>query len=153
MNIPKIYLASPLRFSPEYRSHREKIKTRLVQLGYDVLDPWEQPFSKAIREASRIEDYHERTAAFSRLSRDVGSVNEQAIRECDILVAVLDGTEVDSGTAAELGFAVRLGKRSYGLRTDWRDSGEFGLPVNLQLLWFIERSGGKLFRRIEDIEF
>ncbi len=70
-----------------------------------------------------------------------------------MLLAVLDGAEVDSGTAAEAGFAVGLRKRCSGLRTDWRDSGEFGLPVNLQVLHFIERSGGKLFRKIEEIEF
>ncbi len=68
-------------------------------------------------------------------------------------VAVLDGAEIDSGTALEIGFAVGIGRRSYGLRTDWRDSGEFGLPLNLQVLHFIERSGGKLFRSIEEIQF
>ena len=57
-------------------------------------------------------------------------------------------------TAAEIGFAVGIGKRCYGLRTDWRDCGDYvGLPVNLQVLHFIEKSGGKLFRRIEEIEF
>jgi hypothetical protein len=39
------------------------------------------------------------------------------------------------------------------LGTDWRDSGEFGLPVNLQVLHFIEKSRGSLFRSIEEIEF
>jgi len=83
--MPKIRLASPLGFSPEFKPYREKIKTRLVQLGYEVFDHWEQSFSKAIREVSQIEDDHERKAAFARLSKDVGSVNEQAIRECDVL--------------------------------------------------------------------
>ena len=80
-------------------------------------------------------------------------MNENAIRECDILLAVLDGAEVDSGTAAEVGFAVGIGKSVFGLRTDWRDSGEFGLPLNLQVLHFIEKSGGSLFRSIEEIGF
>jgi len=149
----KIYLASPLGFSHEYKPYLERIKARLVQLGTEVFDPWEQPFSKAIREASRIENHDERLAAYTRLAKDIGAVNEDAIRDCDILLGVLDGAEVDSGTASEIGFAVGIGKRSHGLRTDWRDSGEFGLPVNLQVLHFIEKSGGKLFRRIEDIEF
>jgi len=139
-NMPKIYVASPLGFSPEYRSYREKIKARLVQLGYEIFDPWEQPFSKAIREASGIKDYHNRISAFTRLARDIGSVNEKAIRECDILLVVLDGAEVDSGTAAEIGFAVGIGKRCYSLRTDRRDSGEFGLPLNLQVLHFTEKT-------------
>ncbi|MGO9116549.1 MAG: nucleoside 2-deoxyribosyltransferase [Desulfomonilaceae bacterium] len=151
--MPKIYLASPLGFSPEYRSYLKRIKARLVQLRYQVFDPWAQPFSKAIREASKIEEYHERLAAFTRLARDIGSVNENAIRECDMLLAVMDGAEVDSGTAAEVGFAAGIGKSVFGLRTDWRDSGEFGLPLNLQVLHFIINSGGRLFRGIEEIEF
>lgn len=151
--MPKIYLASPLGFSPEFRSYLERIKARLHELGYEVFDPWEQPFAKAIREASKIENHDERIAAFARLARDIGHANENGIRESDILLGVLDGPDLDSGTVAEIGFAVGIGKRSHGLRTDWRDSGEFGLPMNLQVLHFIETSGGKLFRRIEDIEF
>jgi len=60
---------------------------------------------------------------------------------------------LDSGTVSEIGFGAGLGKKCYGLRTDVRDSGEFdGLPFNLQVLYWIEASGGRLFRRIEDIE-
>jgi nucleoside 2-deoxyribosyltransferase len=151
--MPKIYLASPLGFSPELKPYLERVKARLVELGYEVFDPWEQPFSKAIREASRIENHDDRLAAYTRLAQEIGAANENGIRESDTLLAVLDGAEVDSGTAAEVGFAVGIGRRAYGLRTDWRDSGEFGLPLNLQILHFIERSGGKLFRSIEEIEF
>lgn len=66
-------------------------------------------------------------------------MNEKAIRECDILLRVLDGAEVDSGTASEVGFAGGIGKLCYSLGTDWRDSGEFGLRLNLQVLHFIEK--------------
>ena len=148
----KIYLASPLGFSPENKPYLEKVKARLHELGYEVFDPWEQPFSKAIREASRIEDYHERLEAYTSLAKDIGIANENAIRECDLLLGVLDGLEVDSGTVVEIGFAAGIAKRCYVLRTDWRDSGEFGLPLNLQVLHFIEMSGGRLFRSIEEIE-
>jgi nucleoside 2-deoxyribosyltransferase len=151
--MPKIYLASPLGFSPNLKPYLERIKARLTQLGYDVFDPWAQPFSKAIREASHIENHDDRFAAFARLAQEIGATNENAIRESDIFLGVLDGAEVDSGTAAEIGFAMATGKRCFGLRTDWRDSGEFGLPMNLQVLWFIEKSVGRLFRSIEEIEF
>jgi nucleoside 2-deoxyribosyltransferase len=151
--MPKIYLASPLGFSPELRPYLERVKTRLHQLGCEIFDPWEQPFARAIREASGIEDYQERIGAFTRLAQQIGAANENGIRESDILLAVLDGTDVDSGTAAEMGFAVGVAKPVFGLRTDWRDSGEFGLALNLQVLHFIKTSGGSLFRRIEDIEF
>jgi hypothetical protein len=42
---------------------------------------------------------------------------------------VLDGLELDSGTVSEIGFAAALGKKCYGLRTDFRNSGDFeGFP-------------------------
>jgi nucleoside 2-deoxyribosyltransferase len=150
--MPKVYLASPLGFSPELKPYLERVKTRLHQLGYEVFDPWAQPFSKEIREASGISDHDERIRAFIRLAKEIGAPNENRIRESDILLGVLDGAEVDSGCAAEIGFAMAIRKKCFGLRTDWRDSGEFGLPLNLQVLNFIERSGGKLFRSIEEIE-
>jgi len=151
----KVYVASPLGFSPELKPYLERVKTRLQQLGYEVFDPWSLlHFGEAIREASLIENYDERVKAYTRLAKDIGAANENGICESDILLAVLDGTEPDSGTSGEIGFAAGIGKRCFGLRSDWRDCGDFiGLPVNLQLLWFIERSGGRLFRRIEDIEF
>ena len=76
------------------------------------------------------------------------------IRACDIVLGVLDGLELDSGTVSEIGFAAALGKKCYGLRTDFRNSGDFeGIPINLQVLYFIESSGGKLFRTIDAISF
>jgi hypothetical protein len=40
------------------------------------------------------------------------------------------------------------------LRTDFRNSGDFdGIPINLQVLYWIESSGGRLFRRIDEIKF
>jgi nucleoside 2-deoxyribosyltransferase len=125
----------------------------LHELGFEIFNPWEQPFSKAIREASRIENHDDRLAAYTRLAHDIGAANENGIRESDTLLAVLDGAEVDSGCAAEIGFAVGIAKPVFGLRTDWRDTGEFGLPINLQILHFIEKSGGRLFRSIEEIQF
>jgi len=150
--MPRIYLASPLGFSLELKPYLEKIKAHLRQLGYEIFDPWEQPFSQAIRDASGIADHDDRFAAYARLAKEIGATNENGIRESEILLAVLDGTDVDSGTAAEIGFAMAIGKICHGLRTDWRDTGEFGLPINLQVLHFIQESGGKLFRRIEEIE-
>ncbi len=53
-----------------------------------------------------------------------------------------------------IGFSAALGKRCYGLRTDFRNSGDFeGIPLNLQVLYSIESSGGSLLRRINEISF
>jgi hypothetical protein len=86
------------------------------------------------------------------MAERIGRANEDMIRSCDIVLGVLDGPELDSGTVSEIGFAAALGKRCYGLRTDVRDCEEFdGLPFNLQVLYWIESSGGKLFRNVEEI--
>lgn len=150
-----VYLASPLGFSPETRPYLERIKKRLGDLDCEVFDPWAQTqFAAAIAQAHALTDYGERAAAFAAIATGIGRVNEDGIRGAQLLLAVLDGAEVDSGTASELGFAAALGKRCYGLRTDIRDCGDFtGIPVNLQVLHFIATSGGRLFRTIDAIAF
>ncbi len=150
-----VYLASPLGFSPETRPYLERIKSRLGDLGCHVFDPWEQTeFTAAIGQAHALTGYGERCKAFAAIAAGIGRINEAGIRGAGIVLAVLDGAEVDSGTASELGFAAALGKRCYGLRTDIRDCGDFtGIPVNLQILHFIAMSGGRLFRTIDEIIF
>lgn len=54
-----------------------------------------------------------------------------AIMESDIVIAVLDGADVDSGVAFECGYAKALGKPVLGVRTDYREGAERG--VNLML--------------------
>jgi len=51
------------------------------------------------------------------------------VREADVVVAVLDGADVDSGTALEMGVAYERGIPIVGLRTDYRESQDRG--VNL----------------------
>ena len=92
--------------------------------------------------------------ALKDIGMQIGKVNEEMIRPGDTVLGVMGGPELDSGTASEIGFAAALGKKCYGLRTDFRNSEDFdGIPVNLQVLCWIESSGGRLFRRIEEIRF
>ncbi len=149
-----VYLASPLGFSHEWRSYRDKIRQRLTQIGCRVLDPWEQTYHSAIEEAGAIQDWTARVAAFRDMARQIGKANDDMIRSCDVVLGVLDGAELDSGTVSKIGFAAAVGKACHGLRTDFRDCGDFdGQPFNLQVLYWIESSGGRLFRCIEEIVF
>jgi len=50
--------------------------------------------------------------------------NLQALNECDIMVAMLDGSSVDDGTAWEIGYFFMQGKKILGIRTDFRRAGE-----------------------------
>lgn len=45
------------------------------------------------------------------------------LKETDVVIAVIDGCEIDSGVAAELGIASTMGKTIYALYTDTRQQG------------------------------
>lgn len=77
-----VYLASPLGFSPEWKTYRDRIKQRLHDLGCTVLDPWEGPFGPAIAEASAMQDWPSRVAAFKDIAMKIGKANEEMIRSC-----------------------------------------------------------------------
>lgn len=60
--------------------------------------------------------------------------NLQALDECDLMVAILDGAQVDDGTAWEIGYFFSQGKKILGIRTDFRRAGESdGSRVNLMI--------------------
>jgi nucleoside 2-deoxyribosyltransferase len=152
-----LYLASPLGFAESTRAYLDLIVTRLEALGLEVRNPWTSPEATAaaaeIREAEGLDDREQRRARLQAANRRIGAANEQSIRDSDLVVAVLDGIDVDSGTAAEIGFAAALGLRIYGLRTDWRRGPENeGADVNLQVQWWIEHSGGAIAHSLDELE-
>lgn len=105
----KIYLASPLGFSPENDSYRDKIKQHLARQGHEIFDPWEQEeVSNRIASALAIAEQAERAGAIETAAEFAGAINANGIRWADLVLAVLDGAELDSGTAAELGFCTGL---------------------------------------------
>ncbi|MBM4081215.1 MAG: nucleoside 2-deoxyribosyltransferase [Planctomycetes bacterium] len=55
----------------------------------------------------------------------------RAIDEADVVVAVLDGADCDSGTAFEVGYAYAKGKPVIGVRTDFRKNQDRGLNIML----------------------
>ena len=82
----------------------------------------------------------------------VGEGNREAIESSDGMLAVLDGTDVDSGTASEIGYAFALGKKILGYRGDFRLTGDNpGSTVNLQVEYFIRKSGGRIVRSVEEL--
>lgn len=139
----KTYLASPLGFSQSTRYFMTVLESLLADSGYIVVNPWRLSDPREFQAAAGIEDEELRRQALHGINMKVAGGNERVIRECDIVVAVLDGPDVDSGTASEIGFAFALGKRIYGYRGDFRRSGDNeGCIVNLQVEYWIEKSGG-----------
>lgn len=49
--------------------------------------------------------------------------DDKYLNECDFVIAVIDGVEIDSGVACEIGVATTLGKKVFGLLTDTRQQG------------------------------
>lgn len=146
----KVYLASPLGFAASTTPFMDELVRALAGAGVEVLNPWESDFGPEFRHASAIADHAARVAALGQVNTRVARANEQSIRTCDTVLAVLDGVDVDSGTASEMGFAYALGKRVHGLRTDTRLIGDNeGSVINLQVQYWIEASGGTLVRRLE----
>lgn len=64
---------------------------------------------------------------------EVFQTDIKALNKADIVVANLNGVDVDSGTAFELGYAFAMGKKLFGLHTDFRTFSPTS-EVNLMLL-------------------
>jgi nucleoside 2-deoxyribosyltransferase len=145
-----VYLASPLGFADSTRSYMTELASRLSEV-VTVVNPWDdQRFAADIQRAPTIVDPIERRALYARINDGLGAKNAESIRATDGIVAVLDGIDVDSGTAAEIGYGFGIGKRMYGLRTDFRLTGENEVAVvNLQVRFFIDASGGTLVTTVE----
>jgi nucleoside 2-deoxyribosyltransferase len=67
-------------------------------------------------------------------SRILFEANTSGIDEADIVLAVLDQADPDSGTCWECGYAYKAGRRIVGVRTDIRRAGDDpNASVNLML--------------------
>jgi nucleoside 2-deoxyribosyltransferase len=150
----RIYMAGPLGFSEAGRHFHGSVLVPFVKrLGYEVVDPWSLTDPERIEAIGRMPYGPERRAAWQKLNRDIGATNRAAIDGSHAVVAVLDGTDVDSGTAAEIGYAFARGKLIVGYRGDFRLSADNeGGTVNLQVEYFIHESGGTIVNRYQDLE-
>lgn len=144
----RVYVASPLGFSAPGRLWNEQVLLpSLSAAGLTALDPWSKV--DHISRAMQVDDPAERLAALQEANRIVGRLNEEMIRGCVGLIAILDGTDVDSGTAAEIGFAAALGLVLVGLKTDVRVCADnVGSKVNLQIEHWIRESGGAIHESV-----
>lgn len=132
-----VYVASPLGFSvPTRLFYETRLLTDLAAAGFAILDPWALPPGA---------DVHDPVDPMV-----VGERNALMIQRADAVLAILDGSDVDSGTAAEVGFAAALEKPVVGYRTDIRQAGEAGAVVNLQVEYFIRVTGGRITTSIEE---
>lgn len=113
-----VYLAAPL-FSEAERDFNRKLRDEIRSAGFSVFLPQE--------DSNNFKGDNRQKVIFNK--------NLKAIESSYIMVAVVDGIDIDSGTAWEIGYASAKGKPVIGLRTDFRTLGMEG-RVNLM----IERS-------------
>ncbi len=84
-------------------------------------------------------------SSHARFNMLIGERNRKAIESSD-------GTNVDSGTASEIGYFFALGKKILGYRGDFRLTGDNpGSTVNLQVEYFIRKSGGRIVCSVEEL--
>lgn len=114
-----VYLAAPL-FSEAERDFNRRLRDEIKGTGFNVFLPQE--------DSNNVKGEKNR-------QKIIFNKNTDAIESSDIIVAVIDGIDVDSGTSWEIGYAFAKGKPIIGLRTDFRTLGIEG-TVNLM----IERS-------------
>jgi len=113
----RVYLAAPL-FSEGERAYNLSIARSMRNNFFDVFLPQETG------DDSHTRDKQEQSRIFSE--------NLQALEKSDIIVAIIDGADADSGTAWEMGYAYAQKKQVIALRTDFRRAGIYE-RVNLML--------------------
>lgn len=136
-----IYLAGPLFCEAKQNWHRAtkaRIIEQMTALGFyvDVIWPGEL-FSPAQVEAWGLK-------AKGRIMEGC----RDALDRSDLLVALLDGPQVDDGTAWEIGYAYARGIRTVGIRTDFRKAGDVpGAVVNCM----IDASCLAIYRSVDEL--
>ena len=114
----KIYLAAPLFTQVERRWNRELAKAIAAAIpDCTVFLPQD------IKVGERFND--------SRHFPIIFKACIQGVDEADVVLAVLDGADADSGTCFEVGYAYAKGKPVIGVRTDFRPGQERGLNIML----------------------
>jgi nucleoside 2-deoxyribosyltransferase/predicted secreted protein len=113
----RVYLAAPL-FSEAERAYNTALAGLLRAHAFEVYVPQESGDDTSGRDAPEHARIYEK--------------NRIALSEADMVVAVIDGADADSGTAWEMGYTVAQKKPVFALRTDFRRAGTHE-HVNLML--------------------
>ena len=141
---PRAYIASPLGFSEVGRAYYAERYLPALSEHVEPIDPWTLSLPEEFEAAARSGREHE-------FGLEVGARNAEAIRSAAMLIAHLDGQEVDAGTASEVGYAAARGLPCIAVRSDLRSSGEPGMSVNLQVEAFVVLSGGFVVRSLDEL--
>jgi nucleoside 2-deoxyribosyltransferase len=136
----RVYFAAPLFTQPEWHWNARLAK-ELTDLGLEIILPQ--------AEAEPMLKGHKAFDAGSLFS-----LNIREIENADVVLAVLDQADPDSGTCWECGFAYKAGRPIIGLRTDFRPAGDDAdRPVNLMLARSCKAFVALPANKIDDFSF
>jgi nucleoside 2-deoxyribosyltransferase len=107
---PKLYLASPL-FNETERERNRFIRDSLIDF-FDVFLPQE--------DGLLLHDLVNKGTPLKVAEKSVYDADTLAMKNADVLLAVLDGACIDDGVAFELGYSKSMNKACIGLQTDMR---------------------------------
>jgi nucleoside 2-deoxyribosyltransferase len=131
-----IYLAGPL-FTHGERAYLSSLRDRLRQLpGVTVTWP-----------GDLFDDAHLASLG-PQAKQYIFEGCRDAIHEASHAIALLDGTQVDDGTAWEIGYAHARGLPIWGLRTDFRQAGDTAHSVANAM---IECSCARIVRSADEL--
>jgi len=148
----KIYLASPLGFSQTTLLFMDILEKKIEDMGHNVINPWKLGAGNDFDEVKKLRDAQEISEKYREVNTRIAKRNHEGIDSCGMMFAVLDGADIDSGTASEIGYAFAKGKKVIGFRSDYRQSGEnLGCLVNLQVQYWIEKSGGRIVTGVDEV--
>ena len=127
----KVYIAGPL-FDDHERDYLEKIAGLLEAIGYQTFLPH--------RDAGLVE------GEFTEIKKsEIFDTDMNALNDADIVVALLTGRDVDSGTAAEVGIAYTQGKKLIGINAN-------NIKVINNFVWGLFDYGNSIINGVEDLE-
>ena len=103
--VKTIYLAGPL-FTKAEQDFNKRLADDIKDKGFKVFLPQEECKSKK--------------------EKDIFLKCKKGLDSSDVILAIMDGADADSGTCWECGYAYAIKKPIIALRTDFRQSGDTG---------------------------
>ena len=127
----KAYIAGPL-FDDHEREYLEKIAEILEETGISTFLPH--------RDAGLVTGEFTQEKKIKVFDKDM-----EFLEPADIVIALLTGRDVDSGTAAEIGYAYKSGKRLIGI------SANTVKPIN-NFIWGLFNYGEDILESLDDLK-
>ena len=127
----KVYIAGPL-FDDHERSYLEKIANILEKNDYETFLPH--------RDAGLVEGEFTLEKKIKIFDTDM-----DFLKTADVVVALLTGRDVDSGTSAEIGYAYALNKQLIGINAN-------NIKVLNNFIWGLFEYGENIIDSLEDFE-